>query len=303
MAIRTLQFRCKPAATGLPAPGWLDLVDGETIGPKISNAGGTEISVSVTQKFSKSTTSGNKATATQAAAHGWPENVLDNWWECRAVDGDTGVIEISGFAPDQSVTIWANGYDSAGRHANFRSPALTGELVQYLNTGEINPETEEVIIPPPVRIDATADGSGRVTLSLEVVSITAGLQGFIVEFDDEGGSPSPTKTKKLKLSGATAVKQIDGSGAAVNVTHTYDHGILYSGDPLALSDETRPTVLATFADVAVVDGECKLTDSDCLTGSIDALPVGASTRYLVLKDTDSATGKFLIYPNVTITEE
>lgn len=118
-----------------------------------------------------------------------------------------------------------------------------------------------------------------------------------------GADPDPTKAKKLKLSGAAAVKEVDGSGAAVNVTHTYDHGILYSGDPLAQSDETRPTVLATFADVAVVDGECELTESDCRTGSIDALPVGASTRYLVLKDADSATGKFLIYPNVTITEE
>lgn len=108
---------------------------------------------------------------------------------------------------------------------------------------------------------------------------------------------SPNPAKKIKFAGATAIKSASGA----LITHTYQHGALYSGELRVTAAVDYPDVVATFENIALTAGTGQLVEADCLTGSIDAMTVGEVIGDLWLWDADGSN--LVIYKNAQIVEE
>lgn len=278
----TVNVKLSNTAVTLPA-GWNQSTATPTSTQQLfanmidSTGANTGLSLHITSVFGGK--SGSSAWATMDY-HGLPVEYWRSAWYATA-----GGLQIRGFAPGQTGTLLVSGHRaSTGRNSNYR-----------VNGGTVITYVEAATPAAPVTVPFTADTSGYVTLSVEVVSVFAYINGFVIDYT---------------VSTSVDITDIDDvfSGQSATLTVS-DSG--YSANSLALSDGVVTKNLAltgslgnfTFTGPSIIDGETVLR-----TGTVSAVATdgtnpttGTTTTFTVRTDhPDNAT--LVNFSSVTLTD-
>lgn len=172
MAIKTVQVKLANTAVTLPA-GWNQSTATPTSTQQLfadmidSTGASTGLSLHITAVFGGK--AGSSAWATMDY-HGLPMEYWRSAWYATA-----GGLRISGFVPGQTGNILVSGHRaSTGRNSRYRTNG--GTAVTYV---------EAATPAAPVTVPFTADASGYVILSVEVVSVFAYINGFVITYDPD----------------------------------------------------------------------------------------------------------------------
>jgi len=182
-----------------------------TVGEKIANAvdsagATTGISIHVTSAFSGN--GGSASTWATSDYHGLAENFWEWAWNSNTNGG--GIIQLRGFPAGKSVTVSLSGYGFVTlRHTDFFVNGVA--LSRYINS----------LIPPsaPVTIVATADASGYITITGNLVNTVWYMGGFTASYED---LPLINSIDRLESGSVSTAITSDAAFAATSASITSD---------------------------------------------------------------------------------